>query len=178
VGPDVLAQRLRELEAAGVVRRRTLAPPAASRVYELTDRGAELEPIVLRLGRWGSRAPFPAGDAELGPDAAVLALKSLFDPRAARDLTATYGLLLDGHEYEVRVDAGALTVARGGGERAEATIATGPGTLATVLWHGRPLADAERAGDLAITGKRAAARRFIRLFPIRGAPSERGRPRS
>src|SRR3954452_5144800 len=54
VSPDVLAQRLRDLEAAGVVARRTLPPPAASRVYELTDRGRELEPVLRALGRWGS----------------------------------------------------------------------------------------------------------------------------
>src|SRR5918992_576666 len=50
VSPNVLAQRLRELERAGVVRRRKLAPPAASRVYELTDWGLELEPVVISLG--------------------------------------------------------------------------------------------------------------------------------
>src|SRR5213075_2693551 len=49
---DVLAQRLRDLEAAGVVQRDTLPPPAASRVYELSDRGRELEPVILALGRW------------------------------------------------------------------------------------------------------------------------------
>src|SRR5436190_22448972 len=63
VGPDVLAQRLRELEAARILERRTLAPPAASRVYELTERGRALEAVVLELGRWGSVAPFPDGDA-------------------------------------------------------------------------------------------------------------------
>src|SRR5215204_4140654 len=40
--PNVLAQRLRELEAAGIVRRRKLPPPAASRVYELTEWGQDL----------------------------------------------------------------------------------------------------------------------------------------
>src|SRR5204862_4940687 len=59
VGPDVLAQRLRELEQVGVVRRDTLPPPAASHVYELTVWGGELGPIVLALGRWGGGAPFP-----------------------------------------------------------------------------------------------------------------------
>src|SRR4051794_2891972 len=49
LSPDVLSQRLRELEEAGVVARRTLPAPAASRVYELTDRGRELEPVVLAL---------------------------------------------------------------------------------------------------------------------------------
>src|SRR3954466_5966488 len=66
--PNVLSQRLRELERAGVVRRRQLPPPAASRVYQLTDWGLELEPVIIRLGRWGARSPSKARDAELGVD--------------------------------------------------------------------------------------------------------------
>src|SRR5882762_3594468 len=50
VSPDILAQRLRELEDTGIVRRGTLPPPAASRIYELTERGHELEPLVIALG--------------------------------------------------------------------------------------------------------------------------------
>jgi DNA-binding HxlR family transcriptional regulator len=49
--PNVLAQRLRGLEEAGGVRRRKLPPPAASRVYELTAWGMELEPVLTGLGR-------------------------------------------------------------------------------------------------------------------------------
>ncbi|MBV9335437.1 MAG: helix-turn-helix transcriptional regulator, partial [Solirubrobacterales bacterium] len=67
LSPDVLAQRLRELEQGGVVRRAKLPPPAGSRVYELTEWGRELEPVVLGLGLWGSsRAPFPSDHGELG----------------------------------------------------------------------------------------------------------------
>jgi len=51
VSPNVLAQRLRELERAGMVRRRRLPPSAASRIYELTEWGMELEPLILRLDR-------------------------------------------------------------------------------------------------------------------------------
>src|SRR5690349_833092 len=80
VGPDMLAQRLRELEQAGVVRRAKLPPPAPARVYELTDWGHRLEPVVLALGLWGSQAPFPPEHGELGVDALVLALKTLFEP--------------------------------------------------------------------------------------------------
>src|SRR5512132_3236076 len=76
VGPDVLAQRLRELEGAGIVRRATLPPPAGSRVYELTERGRQLEEVVVALGRFGSVAPFLPGDAQIGGDAVVIALKS------------------------------------------------------------------------------------------------------
>src|ERR1700755_1009188 len=53
VGPDVLSQRLRAPEASGLVARRTLAAPAGSRVYELTERGRALEPVILELGRFG-----------------------------------------------------------------------------------------------------------------------------
>src|SRR5438270_761546 len=83
VGPDMLAARLRELEDAGVVRRATLPAPAASRVYELTHWGAELAPVLLALGRWGSRAPLPQLPPPLGIEAAVLALQTTFDPEAA-----------------------------------------------------------------------------------------------
>jgi DNA-binding HxlR family transcriptional regulator len=68
LSPDVLSQRLRELEQAGLVRRRKLAPPAGSRVYELTERGLAIEPILLELGRWGSQIPLPEGDAPFSAD--------------------------------------------------------------------------------------------------------------
>src|SRR3954470_22598440 len=59
LSPNVLAQRLRELEEAGIVKREKLRPPAASQVYELTPWGHKLEDVVLALGRWGSSTPIP-----------------------------------------------------------------------------------------------------------------------
>jgi DNA-binding HxlR family transcriptional regulator len=79
--PNVLAQRLRELERAGVVRRRKLPPPAASRVYELTEWGLELEPAVISLGRWGARSPSKPRDAALGVDSLILSFRTMFDAR-------------------------------------------------------------------------------------------------
>src|SRR3982751_296163 len=94
VSPNVLAQRLRELEGAGILRRRRLPPPASVQVYELTDWGRELEPAVLALGRWASHSPsFPAG-APMGPDSLVLAMKTAFQPEKAAGLEATYELRL------------------------------------------------------------------------------------
>src|ERR671933_2910831 len=59
IGSNVLAARLKELERAGVVQRRTLPPPAPATVYELTDYGRELEEPLLALGRWGARSLGP-----------------------------------------------------------------------------------------------------------------------
>ncbi len=170
LGPDVLSQRLRELEQAGVVRRGKLPPPAASQIYELTDWGRQLEPVVLGLGRWGSQAPFPPGDTELGVDSLMLALKTLFDPARADGLVASsVELRLGEHSFEARVTDDRLEVSRGGAPYPDATIGTDPGTLQQILWHGRRLRDATRAGDLTIGGDRWAAERFLSLFPLPGS---------
>src|SRR5918995_3325809 len=54
IGTNLLAERLRHLEEFGLVRRRSLPPPAGSRVYELTELGRGLESVVMELGRWGA----------------------------------------------------------------------------------------------------------------------------
>lgn len=165
LGPDVLAQRLRDLEDAGAVRRSTLPPPAASRVYELTDRGRELEPVLVALGRWGSRTPVAPGNPPLGVDATVLALRTLFDPGAAEGLSASCELRLDDQTFGVRVRDGRLEAGRGALEAPDAVVTTDPATLTAVLWHRRDLTEAERAGALTVEGSRAAVRRLFRAFP-------------
>src|SRR3954452_8615235 len=70
--PNVLSQRLRELEQYGVVRKRKLPPPAASPGYELTEWGAELDQVLKALGRWGARAPLLDGEPVMSFDAHIL----------------------------------------------------------------------------------------------------------
>jgi DNA-binding HxlR family transcriptional regulator len=171
LSPDVLSQRLRELEQAGILARRTMPPPAASHVYELTDRGHELHPVVLALGRWGSRAAFPHGDAELGVDAFVIALMTLFDPAAAGDDAATYELRLGEQTFSARVADGRFDVARGEAIDPDAVVTAQPAALAAVLWHGRSLTKALRAKELAVEGDARAVKRLSRLFPAPAPPS-------
>jgi DNA-binding HxlR family transcriptional regulator len=173
VGPDVLAQRLRELEAAGLLRRRTLAPPAGSRVYELTDRGRALEPVLIELGRWGTFAPVPAGNPRLGVDSTMIALGTLFDAGAAGDLVAIYELRLGDQVFRAEVEDGEFNLSRGEAPDADATISSDPMALAGVLWERCSRADAERAGDLAVEGDRRAAARFLKLFPLPEPDSSR-----
>ena len=166
VGPDVLAQRLRELEQSGIVRRGTLPPPAGSRIYELTERGRELEPVVLALGRFGSMAPFPPGEAEIGVDAVVIALKSLFAPACAEGRPASYDLRLGAQAFRADVAGGRLEVARASVPAPDETIEIDTGTLATVLWHGRALDEARRSDDLVVRGDQEAVARLLGLFPF------------
>jgi len=83
IGTNILASRLRDLEAAGIVTKRTLPPPAASRVYELTEYGQELRTVVRELALWGARSLGPPTDAdELFPGWLENALGTLLAPLA------------------------------------------------------------------------------------------------
>ena len=164
VGPDVLSQRLRELEAAGLVQRRSLDPPAPARVYELTGarraaraRDPRARPLRQR------RARSPRATPTFGPDALALALKTLYEPGGApaqrRAAARRPGLPRERRRPR-------STLERGSAEHPDASIEAEPGPLAAVLWHGRDLAGAERAGEIAISGSRRAATRFLKRFPL------------
>ena len=83
IGTNVLAARLKELELAGLVSKRTLPPPAASRIYELTEYGQALRPAMRELALWGARSlgPPEEGD-ELFPGWLGNALDVVLAPRA------------------------------------------------------------------------------------------------
>ena len=83
ISTDMLARRLGELEEAGVVTRGVLPPPAASKAYELTELGRELEPVVhaLAVGRSAARR-VRLRRVQPGP-ALELGLRATFDPTAA-----------------------------------------------------------------------------------------------
>ncbi len=164
--PNVISERLRELERAGVVERDKLPPPAGSRVYKLTDWGRELEDVVMSLGRRAARSPSQPSHAPIGADSLVPALRARFDPDGAKGLHASYELRLGEDRFRIAVSDDEIEIARGATDRPDATIDTDPDTLAAVLWEGRPLADAQRAGDLRIEGDQAAVERLVPLFPM------------
>jgi DNA-binding HxlR family transcriptional regulator len=164
--PNILSERLRELEQAGVIDRRKLAPPAAARVYELTEWGAELEPVVTELGAWGARSPLPPEHREIGTDSIVLALRSLFDPDAAAGLEASYELRLGEERFRVDVAGAELELGRGDAVEPSASIATDAPTLAALLSGQLALEEAVESGAARIEGGKKDVRRFLALFPI------------
>jgi DNA-binding HxlR family transcriptional regulator len=163
ISPNVLGQRLRELEESGIVTRRKLAPPAAVQVYQLTDWGRQLEPAVLALGRWATESPsFPRGTS-MGPDSLVLALKSTFDPAKA-DQDATYQLWLDEVPFKIALQERRFEAARGETESPDATIRSDPSTITGVVFGGNRLGKAVDAGEVAIEGSRRAVNALFRAL--------------
>jgi DNA-binding HxlR family transcriptional regulator len=157
---NVLSQRLRELEESGLIRRRKLPPPAAVWVYEVTESGAELEPVVLALARWGSRMPMRSANS-LSPDALAFALRSTFDAEAARGFAARIELRLGEDRFLAEVSPAGFTLTRDGRGERDAVLETDADTLRALVFTGKSLdCDAVR-----VEGDRELVRRFLALFP-------------
>lgn len=111
---NILAVRLKELQAAGILRR---APRSRVIVYELTPYGRELEPVVLAFGAWGFKAlEDPRKEQIITPDSMTMDLRAAFRPQVAASLPATaYSAHFGPTELLIRVDGPALDVTRGDG---------------------------------------------------------------
>jgi DNA-binding HxlR family transcriptional regulator len=164
--PNVLAQRLRDLEAAGVVRHRKLGPPVGAQVYELTEWGAELEPVLGQLGRWGARSPVRPEGRDYSPSSMVLAMRTMFSPAAADGLDARYEIRLVDEVFRAEVADGALEIVAGEAGRPDVVVTTDVPTLGSLIFEGESVGAAERAGSLRLEGSKAAFKAFLGLFPM------------
>jgi DNA-binding HxlR family transcriptional regulator len=182
IGTNVLATRLRELEAAGVITRRKLPPPAASTVYELTGYGAELEEVVHAMARWGARSlGLPGTDDELDPGWGVNAFPALLYPERAREVTARYVVRIGDEAFTVALEDGCLHVAAGAEGEPDADLAMDFATFYELAAGDLAAADAVEDGSLRVEGDRDAALRFFEMFsaaprmaPVAGDPERLG----
>lgn len=166
ISPNVLSQRLKDLEDVGVIQRYQLAPPAASWVYQLTEWGQELEGVLAALRRWGMRSPAFPRRAPISPSTGLSALKARFSPQAAGDLEATLALTLGRDPFTVRIARGTLHIERGQPAQPQASLMGQTGDLRDVIFGGLPLNEAEKAGIAKVSGDHALIERFVGLFPL------------
>src|SRR3954464_12771193 len=165
IGTNVLATRLRELEAAGVIARRKLPPPAASTVYELTGYGAELEEVVHAMARWGARSlGLAPTDEELDPSWGSSAFPALLSPERAREVTARYVVRIGDEAFTVALDDGCLHVGAGTHGEPDADLAMDFATFYELATGDLAGVDAIEHGRLRVDGDRDAAIRFFEMF--------------
>jgi DNA-binding HxlR family transcriptional regulator len=175
MGPNRLTERLRTLEESGAVVRRTLPPPAGVAVYDLTEAGERLAPVVHCLGAWGAALPLdgradPAtGRAEL----VALGLAGASDPALTTGLDEAYEFLVGAEHFHV-------TARRG---RARARTGPPPGdpvvraecdleTFFALASGELGLAAAIRSRRLQVKGDAEALARAFAIIDLRGASRE------
>lgn len=156
---NLVADRLRELEGNHVLRRRKLPVPASSLVYELTEWGRELEPIVLALGAWGLRVPLPM-EPTRSATSSLLALRTFARPDPNAPVT-TCRLELDNREWTIQVAAGELRINLGDSVDTDATLCCSAQTFAGILDDPGTLDDAIAAGSAQVAGDSAALLRIL-----------------
>ena len=164
VSANVLAGRLKDLEAQGMVARRTLPPPAASAVYELTSEAAGLVSVLATMAEWGMTIlGEPRVRDEVRGEWIVLGLAVTAPAPDVGDGT-TYELHIDGEVLHVQVRDGNLQPHHGPADDPDAVLTTDAMALAD-LWAGRlDVDDALTAGRVTVDGDEDAAGRLLTSF--------------
>jgi DNA-binding HxlR family transcriptional regulator len=165
--PNALADRLQELAEIGVVRRRRLPRPAASWVYELTDWGCELEPILVSLGSWAIRSDRHDGTGNLSAASVMLTIRTYF----SGDATGILEVRLGEDQFGVLLSRGRADVHREPPAGPDAVIISDPVSLSASFGDSHRLRAA--LDNVTVTGDRQLATRLltsVRVPPP--APSE------
>lgn len=160
ISANVLTQRLAELERRGLVRKAKLPPPASVQVYEATQWGQEVRPVIGRLGKWAARSPLHDPTLPISHVSAMLSLETMLDPRLADGLKARIGFRLGEVDYVATLADGLLGIERGDISDVDVLFRAEPAALVAVVYGGAPLDSIGVEGDLAL------ARRFVTLFPL------------
>ncbi len=167
MGTNRLADRLKGLQDAGVVAKRTLPPPAEVQVYELTAYGERLRPVVHGLGAWGAELPLPDDVDRAGARAELIALglSASSPPELSAELEETYEFHVADECFHVNAADGTVTVRSGPAPTAADLVmecdfrtfldlATGASTISQMT----------REGRLSLTGERALATRAFKVL--------------
>ncbi|GAA2809870.1 winged helix-turn-helix transcriptional regulator [Nonomuraea dietziae] len=160
--PTVLSQRLRDLDSGGVIQRRKLGAPVRAWVYELTDWGRQLEPVLVHLGRWGRATSAVQTTMALGADSLMLALRSHLDSARLGDLHATLVVALGEDVFTLHIAQGELAVVRDEPPGWDAALRTDPATFKALLIDGIPVA--ELSDRLSVEGDRGVLDRLIKAL--------------
>jgi DNA-binding HxlR family transcriptional regulator len=170
---NVLTQRLDGLDAAGLLTRRTLPPPANVGVYELTPWGYEAEAVIGALGRWAARSPRHDPTLPLSPASIMLSLTNMIVPERAAGLRMAAAFRFGAESYRAEITDGTIRVARGEPNDAELLFQGAPEGVAALIYSGADRGALDDAGMLSVHGDAEALARFVGLFSL---PPKAGLP--
>jgi DNA-binding HxlR family transcriptional regulator len=146
IATNMLADRLREMEEAGIVRREEAPPPVATTLFSLTERGEELMPVLFALGRWGVALMGERGDDEFRGYWLKYPLEQLFTDAAPDEPPVTLELRTGDGPVVVETVDGAIRVHPGAAEHPDAVVSGDPEVVINVLRGSVDMRTAKRDG--------------------------------
>jgi DNA-binding HxlR family transcriptional regulator len=166
IATNLLAERLNELTEAGLVSREAAPPPIATALFRLTERGAELEPVLLALAQWGAPLLATASkkDAVRGHWLA-LSLRSRVRDKTPSAKTVRIEVRSGGEPITVETSGdGSVRVRAGSVGAPDATVEGAPGIVLGLLTKTLSLSAAFKKG-LKYKGNRSVLGRFGEALP-------------
>jgi len=160
ISANVLAQRLTELEARGLVRKTRLPPPASVQVYEATEWGLEATPIIASLGKWAARSPQHDPTLPMSHVSVMMSLQTLLSPERSSGMDVRVGFRMGEAAYVASLHDGRLDIERGDPTGCAVTFIGSPMQLVAAIHGGAPLETIDIKGDMEL------AKRFVTLFPL------------
>ena len=160
IATNLLSDRLRELEAAGLVRREEAAPPVATTLFRLTEAGVQLEPALDALGAWGIRyMAQPIDGDEFRSHWFAFPVAVFLHDSDPDGPPLSIELRLGGRPAVVEVSGGQVTTRLGDVPSPDLVLDGPPRLILGLLAAGLTPAEAREAG-LTITGDVAVLRRL------------------
>jgi DNA-binding HxlR family transcriptional regulator len=166
ISANVLTQRLEGMERAGIVARIKLPPPASVQVYGLTPWGLESETAIKELGRWAVRSPKHDPSLPLSAASLMMSFRTMYAAGHVTDRGARIGFQLGADVFVAELAEKDIAIRREDPVAVALTLSATPLVLASVIYGGRPVGDAEAAVDLVVSGDRDLLSRFLTLFPL------------
>jgi putative sterol carrier protein len=168
ISRNLLTERVRALEAEGILVRRDLPPPAARQVYELTDDGHALAAAMVPLVGWGAkRLGDPVTDESFHARWAAVAMAGFADREAAKGVDETYQYVIGDAAFYFTVRDGSIRLHDGRAENAAVVLTTDDQTWAEIAFGKISASSAASAGALTVTGDPQAAKRLGNIFSRR-----------
>jgi DNA-binding HxlR family transcriptional regulator len=172
MGTNRLAKRLRRLQDAGAIAKRTLPPPSSARVYELTPSGEGLRPAVYCLGAWGAALPM-GEDVDPGTARAeliALGLSGTSPPELSAELEETYEFHVADECFHVVAAHGVVTTRSGAAPGvADLLVECDLPTFFALVTGASTPPQAMRQGGVSVWGGRPIFARAMRVLSFRHA---------
>lgn len=165
ISRKLLTDRLRDLEAHGILVRTQLPPPAARQVYELTDDGRDLSSALVPLIGWGSKHMGEPQSAEtFHARWSAVGMAAVADLEGARGVSETYQYLIGESAFHFVVDDGSIDVRDGEASDPTVVVTTDEDTWSDIVTGKISARDAAADGALTVQGDPEAAKRLGKIF--------------
>jgi DNA-binding HxlR family transcriptional regulator len=167
IATNMLADRLKVMEAEGLIERHDAPPPVGATLFRLTGRGRELQGVLRALAQWGLERMTTGPDPEdaVQPQWAALLGGLMLSDRLAPDTEVIVGIECEGGPMRLSVRAGGFEIRRGAAPDADVTL-TGPAQLIGAVLSGLSSPGQATRQGLRIIGARQLLRDLVHAKPL------------